>query len=223
LENDYSEQPETEDEEENTEVLHLLACGVEKKVVEELQKVVQRAGMKLVKTAPALCTYISLIRSQKEYLTQITNEYAILDLGNTSINLYMYKNDQHIATREIDTGLEHLDDIVADIYSVDKHIAHTYILNNYENCLEREECSGFYENISVEIMRAINFYKFSNPNSELSELWLCGGGAVNKGLIQTLDETLDVNLHSSHELLPDGKSIFGYNNFVQAIGVTLEI
>ena len=35
-----------------------------------------------------------------------------------------------------------------------------------------------YSNIAVELMRALNFYRFSNRDSALEHMWLCGGGAV---------------------------------------------
>ena len=137
--------------------------------------------------------------------------------------MYMYKNDQHVATREFEVGLAQLEDIVADKYGVEKHLAHTYITSNFDNCLESEECINFYDNISIELMRAINFYEFSNQGSNLADLWVCGGGAVNEPLLRMLYESLELELHPAHELVSDGQSIDQCNSYVQAIGVTLEI
>ncbi|MBR2547693.1 MAG: pilus assembly protein PilM [Eubacterium sp.] len=205
------------------ENLHLLAVGVEKSLVEELETVLRKAGLRLVKTAPALCTYISLIRSRIDTLKQVTDEFGILDLGYSSITMYMYKGDQYIATRAFDMGLSQLDDIIADKYGVEKHLAHTYVLNDFENCLSSEECRSFYDNLAVELTRAINFYQFSNQGSVLDNLWLCGGGAANQALVSTLDETVDADLHNASELVPDGERINECNTFVQAVGITLEI
>jgi type IV pilus assembly protein PilM len=135
----------------------------------------------------------------------------------------MYNQDRHVATRDFDIGLVNLDDIIADKYGVDRHLAHTYVMNNFENCLESEECITFYDNVAVELMRAINFYEFSNQGSSLNDLWVCGGGSFNEALVRTIDETLNAQIHFASELVPDGDSIEQCNNFVQAIGVTLEI
>lgn len=205
------------------ENLHLLAVGVEKSLVEELQTVLRKAGLRLVKTAPALCTYISLIRSRIDTLKQVTDEYGILDLGYNSITMYMYKGDQYVATRAFDMGLSQLDDIVADKFTVEKHLAHTYVLNNFENCLGSDECRVFYDNLAVELTRAINFYQFSNQGSVLDNLWLCGGGAANEALVKTIDESVDADLHKAAELVPDGDRINECNTFAQAVGITLEI
>lgn len=209
-----------ESDEEN---LHLLAVGVERKIVEEIQVMLRKAGLKLGKTAPALCTYISLIRQQSEKLMQESDEFGILDLGYHAITMYMYKQDKHIATREFDIGLSSLDDIIADKFGVEKHLAHTYLMSNFENCLESEECATFYDNIAVELMRAINFYQFSNQGSALNDVWICGGGAANEPLVKAIGDTLEAELHPASELVFDGDKIGQVNSLVQAIGVTLEI
>ena len=210
-------------DEEDEEALHLMAVGVEKIIIEDIRDMLRKAGLKLVKTAPALSAYISLIRDMENNRPQDVEEYGILDLGHHGITMYMFKHDQHVATREFDIGLSQLEDIIADKYGVERHLAHTYIHSNFENCLASEECMIFYDNVSVELMRAINFYEFSNQDSSLNDMWICGGGAVNEPLLRTIYETLEMNLHSSQELLPGGKTVMQYNSLIQAIGVTLEI
>lgn len=78
-----------------------------------------------------------------------------------------------------------------------------------------------YESIAVELMRAMNFYRFSNPDSALSDLWACGGGAVIPPLSQTIGEMLDIQLHPASELVPGGDDVESCNTFVQAIGLAL--
>ena len=50
-------------------------------------------------------------------------------------------------------------------------------------------------------MRALNFYQFSNPDSRLEDIWICGGGASIEAMRQSLKESLDVNIHDAGELL----------------------
>ena len=76
-------------------------------------------------------------------------------------------------------------------------------------------------NISVELMRAINFYRFSNPDSHLGDLWLCGGGAIISPLRMAMENNLDVKLHPASELVGD-ESIENSRTFVQAIGIATE-
>ena len=211
----------TEDAEESEPVMELLAVGAHRSLIEDAQETLRKAGLRLVRSAPALCSYIGLIRAQQEFLSGIGDEYGILDLGYQSIRMYMFKNDRHVATRVLEVGMSRLDDVLAEAYGVDTHLAHTYLMSNYDNCQDREECHTAYENIAVELMRAMNFYRFSNPNSVLADLWLSGGGAVIQPLADTIGEMLDLQLHPATELVPGGDAIESCNTFVQAIGIAL--
>ena len=202
--------------------MELMAVGTLKAVLEDAQEILRKAGLRLAMTAPALCAYISLIRAQRESLAKISDEYGILDLGYEAIRMYMFKGDKHVATRVLEMGISRLDTVLADLYGVDVHLAHTYLMTNYENCQEREECRAAYENIAVELMRALNFYRFSNPDSALGDMWLCGGGAVIQPLAETIGDMLNIQLHTADELVPGGEMIDGCNSYVQAIGITMD-
>ena len=205
------------------ETLNLMAVGAERSVVEENTEMLRKAGLNLVKAAPAICSYISLIRRQMDSLTQYTDEFCILDLGYEATRMYMFKKDRHEATRVVEVGMASIERVVADVCGVENHLAHTYIMSNFENCLDREECREACDNIAVELMRALNFYRFSNPNSTLTDMWLCGGGAVVKPLYEAIGSMLDMRLHTASELVSDGDDIPECNTFVQAIGVTFDI
>ena len=213
---------EAEKEAEAEETLNLMAVGAEREVIDEATEILRKAGLKIVKAAPAISAYISLIRVQMESLKQYTDEFCILDLGHEATRMYMFKEDRYEATRVIEVGLNSLENVIADLYNVDHHLAHTYMQSNFENCLDREVCRESYDNIAVELMRAMNFYRFSNPNSQLSDMWLCGGGAAINPLAQAIGEMLDMRLHTATELVPDGDDIPDCNSFVQAIGIAFD-
>ena len=210
-----------EDAEAPEPTIDLLAVGAHRSLLEDAQDTLRKAGLRLVRTAPALCSYIELIRTQRDFLSGFGDEYGILDLGYQSIRMYMFKQDRHVATRVLEVGMSRLDDVLADAYGVDAHLAHTYLMSNYDNCQDREECRNAYESIAVELMRAMNFYRFSNPNSALSDLWLCGGGAVIQPLATEIGDMLDLQLHPATELAPGGDGIESCNSFVQAIGIAI--
>lgn len=207
------------EEEEST--LSLMAVGVHRSMLEDARETLRKAGLRLTVTAPALSAYITLLRAQQEFLSGFGEEYGILDLGHESIRMYMFRGDRHVATRVLEVGMSRLDDVLSEVFGVDVHLAHTYLMNNYENCQDREECVAAYESIAVELMRAMNFYRFSNPNSSLSDLWCCGGGAVIPALSQTIGDMLDIRLHPASELVPGGEDIEACNSYVQAIGIAM--
>ena len=102
------------------------------------------------------------------------------------------------------------------------HLAHTYLMTNYENCQFADYCMSAYENITMELHRALNFYRFSNPDSKLESVWLEGGGIMIKPLREEIQNSLDLNVHHAKELLAPQMVEDGGSIFVKAIGITQE-
>ena len=205
---------------ENT--MELMAVATTRAWLEEIREIVRKAGMKLAKAAPNVSSYSALIRGYEARTGVTGKEYCILDLGHHAIRMDMFRSDRHVVTRELEIGLNMLDNAISDAFHVDVHLAHTYLLSNYENCQTREECINAYNNIAVELMRALNFYRFSNPDSQLEDIWICGGGAMNEALREVIRSTLDLKIHSAEELLEDPGAVEDAYRYIQAIGVTLD-
>ena len=202
--------------------MELTAVAVQNTVMEESRSLIRMSKLKMVKAAPTISCYTGLIRSLKKSGASLPEEVCILDLGYQAIRMYIFKGDCHEVTRVLETGLSSLDDVIADAYNVDIHLAHTYLLTNYEDCQNKEFCSNAYGNIAVELMRALNFFRFSNPDTNLSDAWLCGGGAAIKPLKNAIMETLDLEIHDAPELVLKGDSIENCSSLIQAIGITMD-
>ncbi len=207
-------------ETEAVQSMELMAAAVQKSMIEDSRALFHKAGLKLVKAAPSVCSFIPLIREIEE-VNGVGGEYCILDLGYRAIRMYMFKGERHIVTRMLETGLSTLDNAIAEAYSVDAHLAHTYLLTNYEDCQNKECCQNAYNDIAVELMRAVNFYRFSNPDSQLSDIWLCGGGTMLEPLKKAISETMDLDVHQASELLAGGKAAKKGNVTIQASGIAM--
>lgn len=214
--------PEAPDEQDNKKArtMDLLAVAVPVSMMEESRQFVRKAGMKLVNAAPAISSYINLIRALPREKRPPSGEFCILDLGYRSVRMFMFSGDRHIVTRVLEIGLSGLDDIIADACNVDTHLAHTYLLTNYDDCQNKDYCINAYNNIAIELMRALNFYRFSNPDSALSDVWMTGGGSSIAPLRAAVADSLDMTLHDGSELIPSasGPELDG---FVQAVGIAL--
>ena len=208
-------------EEAEGETIELMAVGTPRAVITDAQEMLRKAGLRLKIAGPGVCAYIALLRSQRNSLQSSGEEYGILDLGFQEVRMHMFHKDRHVATRVLESGLSVLDNVLADAYGVDIHLAHTYLMTNFENCQQREDCMAAYENFAVELMRALNFYRFSNPDSALSDFWLCGGGAAIRPLAETIGDMLGITLHSADELVQRGEGVEECNTLVQAIGITM--
>jgi type IV pilus assembly protein PilM len=203
-------------------IMELMAVAAPKSLIEESKETLHRAGLKMIKAAPTVCAFQSLIRACGKKDEENPQEYCILDLGYQSIRMYMFREDRHMVTRVLELGLNSLDQVISEAYSVDVHLAHTYLLSNYEDCQSKEYCVNAYGTITVELMRALNFYRFSNPDSHLEDIWICGGGACIAPLQQSIAETLDLHIHSAGELIPGGAAVEQDYVLLQAIGIAMD-
>ncbi len=200
----------------------LLVSAVASEVLDDLRAALRKANLKLAKASPAECAFLPLIRDYEARGGEKDAEYCIIDLGYRAIRMYMFRGPRHVATRALDVGLSSLDGIIAEAKGVDEYLAHTYLLTNFEDCQSQDYCRGAYDNISVELMRALNFYRFSNPDSQITACWLCGGGAALVPLRESIAASLDVEIRTADALRRGGEALTDGYDFLQAIGVTMD-
>ena len=181
--------------------MELLAAAAPLEVMEELRLMTRKAGLKLTFAAPEVSACENLLHYKLRNEQDKDKEYGILDLGSTSSRLFIFKGDRHQVTRVIERGMEQVEELLADNFHIDIHLAHTWLLANHEDCIHSEVCQDAFSQISVELMRALNFYQFSNPESRLEDIYICGGGASIATMRQSLEENLDVKIHEAGELL----------------------
>ena len=192
---------ENKEEQENRGEMELLAAAAPLEAMDDLRLMARKAGLKLTFAAPEVSACENLLHYKLKNEEDKDKEYAILDLGSTSSRLLIFKGDRHQVTRVIERGMEQVEELLADNFHIDIHLAHTWLLANHEDCIHSEVCQDAFSQISVELMRALNFYQFSNPDSHLEDIFICGGGASIETMRQSLEENLDVKIHDAGELL----------------------
>ena len=210
---------EDETDEAPAQAMELMAVAAPKSLMEEAKAILRKASLKLAAAAPAVCAFQNLIREDQKKGESPEKEYCMLDLGYRTIRMHIFRGDKHVVTRGLELGLSSIDTVIAEAYKIDEHLAHTYLLTNYEGCLGKDYCINAYNTIAVELMRAINFYQFSNPDSHLEDVYVCGGGAAIAPLEKTIEETLDLKVHPVSELLPRGSKTDDAHSTIQAIGI----
>ena len=190
-----------EDSEERRGEMELLAAAAPLEAIDDLRLMARKAGLKLTFAAPEVSACENLLHYKLKEESDKDKEYGILDLGSTSSRLLIFKGDRHQVTRIIERGMEQVEELLADSLHIDIHLAHTWLLTNHEDCVNSEICQDAFSQISVELMRALNFYQFSNPDSRLEDIYICGGGASIASMRESLKENLDVTIHDASELM----------------------
>lgn len=200
---DYAVVGEQKNGEGKIESQDMLAAAVLRQTVEEYRHMIRKAGFKLVSALPECLTYRSLIQFYQAHDPQHPAEYCVIDLGHSSIQMYLYQGDVYEMTRVVEYGGGSLDLLIADRMGVDAHVAAGYKVANYENAQSLEECRDLYGKIAGEILRALNFYRYSNPASTLQDVYLTGGLTAVKPLLETIQGALEYTVHSVSELMPE--------------------
>jgi type IV pilus assembly protein PilM len=183
--------------------LDLLAAAAPKETIGSYRVMLRKAGLKLSVAVPEYLTYRNLIAGyERAHPDGHPGEYCIADMGHTAIRIHMYRSGVYDTSRVIEYGGASIDALIADTASVDPHVASDYKLANYEGAQEIPACRDLYGKIAVEILRAVNFYGFNTPGSDLRDIYFCGGLAKVGALMDTVRGSLELNIHLIEELLP---------------------
>lgn len=205
-----------------TEEMELMGAVVSKDVLEECRDMLKKAGMEMVMATPYIAAYSTLLQRVPE---NANKDFCIVDLGHNSIRIHFFKGDRYVTTRNLESGISRLEDIVASEMEVDIHLARLYLKNNHENCQFNDNVKAVAAEISNEVLRATNFYRFSNPDTDLKDIWLVGGGENLRVLKETLAITVDMIVHAPNQLIQSLqlKEAGDISDAIQAIGAAISV
>ena len=215
---DYSMRDILRDQDGYPTEMTLLACAMLKETAERYRAMMRRAGFKLQVLTPSECAYAGVLAAYYRRTGLPQRDMCIVNLGYTAAYLYIYRGAFFESRREIDLGLNRLEQLVAEHCGVDIHVAHSYVLQNYNDVLSSDYAQSFYARIAVEVMKAVNFFNYNNRQQELTDLCLCSGGCNIGPLRQALAETTHLHLHTAQELLGDDVTLDEPWMYLRAIG-----
>ena len=178
----------------------------------------RRVGFRLRVLTPSECAYSAVLQAYYRRTRQEGRDLCVVNLGHSATFLYIYRGGHFASRREIEVGMSDLEHLVADQCSVDVHVAHEYVRQNYNHVLESEQARELYGRIAVEVVKAVNFFNYNNRERELTQLCLCGGGSAIQPLYDTIADTTGMTLHTSAELLGQRMSTEEPWMYLRAIG-----
>ena len=184
------------------ERLELYASAASRRLVEERIQIVRKAGFRLKALIPAQMAYVRLA---KEYAHLFPDEseqsQVFIDIGNIAVAVHLLRGTRFKASKTIDFGCRDLDNTIADIKGVDRHVASTYKQSNFEGVLDLPECEAVYDRLCFEINKVINFYSFSN-GEDVERMYVLGGGSQIPQLMEVMRRSFDIPLHLVTKTLP---------------------
>ena len=179
--------------------LDLMAAAVPKLLIADYSTAFRHAGFKLKTAIPDELALIDLARAGGD----TAHSHCILDLGHSAVRLYMFTGDRFENLRTMDYGLAVVDRAIAESCGVDIHIAAAYRETDHDGCLALPECAAVYNAIAVEVLKAVNFQRFSSGGAEPAHIHCCGAGISNPHMIEALRATVNLPLEDMREFWPE--------------------
>ncbi len=218
---DYAVIPNTGDDGQ----LHLIAVAASKELITNHQIMAKRAHIKLESIVPAnvpLFHYLeSKIRAPHE--GDVPQDFAVLDLGDTSVKIHFFTKGLYEVTRSMDYGVGSASERISEETGQDIHISRVSMETNSGDIQSTEYLDDVFSDLSSRIMRVMNFYNFNNRDNTLEDLYYFGGGALIEPLLNNIRELVPLQLRSLSELvgvkhkLTEEEILIG----AQAIGMTM--
>lgn len=177
--------------------LDIMAAAALKSVIADYKSMFRRAGIKLRTAIPIEMSFSNLFAN----IESGRHCHCIIDLGHTAVRLYMYNDGKFETSHLVEYGCSAMDEAIAEALHIDPFIAASYREANHDDCQLLPECMSIYQNLAVEIQRAVHFFRYNNPDIELEHIHLIGGGAKIQPLRDTLSETLSIPIYDASEIL----------------------
>lgn len=180
-------------EEENS--VEVLLVASKKKMVQELQKVVSKAGLGL--SAVDVDAFALANCFEYSYPEYGDEPSYLLDIGGQQSVFCVFWKKQPAFLREVGFGGQQVTDDIAKTLGVSRQEAEKVKINGPEGLSEEQQAevgravNDLMTNWSDELKRLIGFYQSSMPEAELSKrLFLAGGGSLLAGLAEKLQNDL---------------------------------
>ena len=104
-------------------------------------------------------------------------EHAVIDIGYGHTRVSIFSGISLTAYKIIEIGCTEIDAAIADRLNIDPYLAVDYREKNHEGILADPAFEPVYEQISLEILKAFNFYRYEHQDSSIQNVYFCGPGS----------------------------------------------
>ena len=220
---DYALQEMIYDEDGNPTEMILTGAVMSKESVASYINIFKNAGFRLRTLIPQEIALSNIMKvAVAEERIEKEKEYCIINIGHRATQVYIFKGDALMVLRNIHIGSSSIDKIIAENENVDEFVARTHKNKNYNNVLEKDYCREAFGRIAVEIMKVINFYRFNNRESQLSDMYFAGGGSNIKPLCENIAAVNSATARSIRELMSSNVDTDMDMSGTLAVGVLMQ-
>lgn len=185
-------------------VMELYAAAVRKEVVEEYYSIFKKAGLNLKIATPAEMAWLNLIHRTPN----LPGKLCIVDIGHSTTRVLIYSGGNFVMGKTIEKGGALIDETIAAFEEIDSHVARTHKEANMDKVQNAEYCQEAYQNLTIEVMKTLNFFSYSDAAEDgpLEHLYYCGGCSQIEPLRNTLLKGTDLVQHHIHRMVNMGEN-----------------
>ena len=176
----------------NNELLDMTAAAASRELIDKLKDVFGRNGFKLVKVSPRVISTGKLIQAVSPF--DKDKDFATLDMGYEYTKIDIYKGGVYDLTRTIELGMAHVEAAAGSFLKCEANTARMRMRENEKGVLDSEHVRGVFDSIAVEVMRAVNYYTFENPDNTLVNFYIYGGGARYRQYEEAIKNAVPLNI-----------------------------
>ncbi len=198
---DYAVAGIEQDENEKDAGLDVIAVAVRRDLMDHYQRLFKGLRLKLTMAAPECLAYGVLVNRLKPELAQ--RDFIILDLGHSATRINIFSDGVFDTIRSIETGCAALGRRVAELLGCDEHMGRMHLIQNTDGIMDSDGMRDICQEISIDVMRAVNYYTYEKRDNTLDTIYLCGGGALIPQLRNELKESVPLNVVPLSDLSSD--------------------
>lgn len=186
-------------------VLSVYASAVRKDVMEEFYATFKKAGLTLKIAVPSEMAWMNL-------LSQVYNlppKLCIVDIGYAYSRISIFDNGNFVMGKTIERGGALIDEVISSSLGVDKYEARARKEANADKIQAEKFCQDAYQDLTIEIMKVLNFYAYSDATSDvpLEHLYYTGGSSQIEALRTTLLKNTHLVQHHIYQLVNMGDNV----------------
>ena len=169
--------------------LELIGSCILKSTINNYIDMFKKANLKLVRALPRQMAISNILIKNNEL-----GNIALLDLGYSYTRVDFFKDGLYDATRILENGIKDMNKVASDSFYCDDHLSLSYLKNNKDNILASKKMNDYYDDLTLTINRAINYYLYENQDNTLSDVYVYGGGVHFEQLLSRIKNDLNLNV-----------------------------
>ncbi|WP_197026454.1 type II secretion system protein GspL [Oribacterium sp. P6A1] len=205
--------------------MKLLAVACSRELINKYRNLAKNAKLNPIGLVPDVIGIQRILnRYNQLFSVPADKDYAILDMGDQSFKIHFYNHGVYDVTRSLEPGGYSFAQTISEITGTDVHIARITEEENVNDIQTHEKLVQLYESRAVEIMRALNFYSYSNTSNTIDTLYYFGGSGNIRKLVEILSETLNIPVRPLRDLagILDEEIGLAFSLSPQSYGVALD-